>query len=172
MSEQTSRSSSPVEASDPEAAKPVFAPYNPPAGGLGRPWITAKGGIDYLRATVKEIFRAAKLHDDLSFASSRHGGFTEAADADLTDAQLRAAGRHQSAKQLPTYTKRTRKQLIDVVQNRSPPASTPADPKRSSSPVGAHWIARVLRRKKARRRISLRGGEGALCDQGRRCRRT
>jgi hypothetical protein len=32
-SEQTSRSSSPVEAPDPEAAKPVFAPYNPPAGG-------------------------------------------------------------------------------------------------------------------------------------------
>ena len=48
------------------------------------PWITAKGGLDYLRATVKEIVRAAKLRDDLSFASFRHGGFTEAADADLT----------------------------------------------------------------------------------------
>jgi len=33
--------------------------------------------------------RAAKLRDDLSFASFRHGGFTKAADADLTDAQLR-----------------------------------------------------------------------------------
>ena len=54
-------------------------------------WITAKGGLDYLRATVKEIVRAATLRDDVSLASFRHGGFTEAADADLTDAQLRAA---------------------------------------------------------------------------------
>ena len=44
MSEQTSRSSSPVEAPDPEAAKPVFAPYNPPAGGWGA-----------LRAVVKAL---------------------------------------------------------------------------------------------------------------------
>jgi hypothetical protein len=67
---------------------------------------------------VKEIVRAAKLRDDLSFASFRHGGFTEAADADLTDPQLRAVGRHRSARRLPTYAKRTRKQLIDVAQKR------------------------------------------------------
>ena len=77
--------------------------------GVPLPWITAKGGLDYLRATVKEIFRAAKLRDDLSFASFRHGGFTEAADADLTDAQLRAAGRCRSARHLRTYAKRTPK---------------------------------------------------------------
>jgi hypothetical protein len=82
------------------------------------PWITAKGGLDHLRATVKKVVRAVKLRDNLSFASFRHGGFTEAADADLTDAQLRAAGRHRSARQLPTYAKRTRKQLIDVAQKR------------------------------------------------------
>ena len=35
MSEQTSRATSPFKAPDPEAAKPVFAPYNPPAGGWG-----------------------------------------------------------------------------------------------------------------------------------------
>jgi hypothetical protein len=46
-----------------------------------------------LRATVMELVRAAKLRDDFSVAPFRHGGFTEAADADLTDAQLRAAGR-------------------------------------------------------------------------------
>jgi hypothetical protein len=45
-------------------------------------WITAKGGVDYLRATVKETVRAATLRDDLSLASFRHGGFTEAADTD------------------------------------------------------------------------------------------
>ena len=63
------------------------------------------------------ISGAATLRDDLSLASFRHGGFTEAADADLTDA-LRAAGRHRSARQLPTYAKRTRKQLIAVAQKR------------------------------------------------------
>jgi len=65
-----------------------------------------------------DFFRAAKLRDDLSLASFRDGGFTEAADADLTDAQLRAAGRHRSARQLPPYAKRTRKQFIAVVQKR------------------------------------------------------
>ena len=87
--------------------------------GAPLPWITAKGGLDYLRATVKEIVRAAKLRDDLSFTSFRHGGFTEAADADLTDAQLRAAGRHRSARQLPTYVKRARKQLTACQNDRN-----------------------------------------------------
>jgi hypothetical protein len=58
------------------------------------------------------------LRDDLSLASFRHGGFTEAADADLTDVLLRAAGCHRSARQLPSYAKRTRKQLIAVAQKR------------------------------------------------------
>ena len=61
------------------------------------------------------LIEAAKLRDDLSFASFRHGGFTEAADADLTDAQLRAAGRYRSARQLRTYARRTRKQLIELI---------------------------------------------------------
>jgi hypothetical protein len=67
---------------------------------------------------VKRIIRAAELRDELSFTSFRHGGFTEGADSDLSDAELRAAGRHRSARQLPTYAKRTRKQLIAGVQKR------------------------------------------------------
>jgi hypothetical protein len=60
-----------------------------------------------IRATVKKSFaRQACVTSCLSF---RHGGFTEGADADLTDAESRAAGRHRSARQLPTYAKRTRK---------------------------------------------------------------
>src|SRR5262249_30400509 len=66
--------------------------------------ISARGDLDYLRSTVKKIVRAAKLRDELSFSSIRHDGFTEGADADLTDAELRAAGRHRSARQLPTYS--------------------------------------------------------------------
>lgn len=86
--------------------------------GVPVPWITPRGGLDYLRATVKAIVRAAGLRDELSFTSFRHGGFTEAADADLTDAQMRAAGRHRSARQLPTYAKRTRRQLVEVARKR------------------------------------------------------
>jgi hypothetical protein len=58
------------------------------------PWMTERGGLDYLRAIVKEIVRSAGLRDELSFTSFRHGGFTEGADSDLSDAELRAAGRH------------------------------------------------------------------------------
>ena len=95
-------------------------------GAVPKPWITEKGGLDYLRATVKEIVRAAGLRDDLSFTSFRHGGFTEGADSDLTDAELRAAGRHRSARQLPTYAKRTRKQLISGAKKRREERTKPA----------------------------------------------
>jgi hypothetical protein len=47
--------------------------------------------------TVKEVIRAAGLRDELTFTSLRDGGLTEAADADLTDAQIRAQERHKSA---------------------------------------------------------------------------
>src|SRR5262249_35160327 len=77
-------------------------------GTVPLPWISALGDLDYLRSTVKKIVRAAKLRDDLSFSSIRHDGFTR------TDAELRAAGRHRSARQLLTYVKRTRKQLVSV----------------------------------------------------------
>jgi hypothetical protein len=82
------------------------------------PWITPRGDLDYFRGVVKDIIRAAGLRDELSFTSFRHGSFTEGADADMTDAELRAAGRHRSARQLPTYAKRTRKQLISAAIKR------------------------------------------------------
>jgi hypothetical protein len=86
----------------------------------------ATRGLDYLRSTVKRIIRAAELRDKLSFTSFRHGGFTEGADSDLSDAELRAAGRHWSARQLPTYAKRTRKQLMAGVQKRRAERTKPA----------------------------------------------
>jgi len=76
------------------------------------PWITGRKDLRYLRGVVKDIIIAAGLRNELTFTSFRHGGFTEGADSDWTDAELRAAGRHRSARQLPTYSKRTRKQLI------------------------------------------------------------
>ena len=42
---------------------------------------------------VKEVIRAADLRDELSFASFRHGGFTETGDAELTDREILAQGR-------------------------------------------------------------------------------
>jgi hypothetical protein len=75
------------------------------------PWPSESGDLSLMRHKVKEIIRAAGLRDVLSFTSFRHGGFTEAADADLTDAEIRAQGRHKSAKMLPRYAKRTMKQV-------------------------------------------------------------
>ena len=83
-----------------------------------QPWITPRGDLDYLRCGRQKIIRAAGLRDELSFTSFRHGGFTEGADADMSDAELRAAGRHRSARQLPTYAKRTRNQLISGAKKR------------------------------------------------------
>ena len=82
------------------------------------PWITERKDLRYLRSVVKKIVVAAGLRSELSFTSFRHGGFTEGADSDLTDAELRAAARHRSTRQLPTYAKRTRKQLISGSKKR------------------------------------------------------
>lgn len=91
-----------------------------------QPWFTEKGGLDHLRSTVKDLIASAGLREELSFTSFRHGGFTEGADSDMTDAELRAAGRHRSARQLPTYAKRTRKQLISGAQKRRAERAKPA----------------------------------------------
>ncbi|MCP3384670.1 hypothetical protein NLM31_30285 [Bradyrhizobium sp. CCGUVB4N] len=82
------------------------------------PWITARRDLRYLRGVVKKVVRAAGLREELSFTSFRHGGFTEGADSDLTDSELRTASRHRSLRQLPTYAKRTRKQLISGTKKR------------------------------------------------------
>jgi hypothetical protein len=82
------------------------------------PWITDRKDLRYLRRVVKKIIAAAGIRSELSFTSFRHGGFTEGADSDLTDAELRTAGRHRSTRQLPTYAKRTLKQLISASKKR------------------------------------------------------
>ena len=74
--------------------------------------------LTHMSRKAKEIIRAAGLRDELTFTSFRHGGFTEAADADLSDAQMRAQGRHKSAKVLPTYAKRTMRQVAGGARKR------------------------------------------------------
>jgi hypothetical protein len=82
------------------------------------PWAAASGDLDLMRRKVKRIIRSAGLRDELSFTSFRHGGFTEAADADLSDAEIRAQGRHKSTKVLPRYAKRTMKQVMEGAKKR------------------------------------------------------
>jgi hypothetical protein len=86
------------------------------------PWPTwpteSEVDLTHMSRKVKEIIRAAGLGDAFTFTSFRHGGFTEAADADLSDAQMRAQGRHRSAKVLPTYAKRTMRQVADGAKKR------------------------------------------------------
>ena len=91
--------------------------------------VPKEGEIDLslIRHKVKEIIRAAGLRDDLSFRSFRHGGFTEAADSDLTDAEMRALGRHKSAKVLPRYAKRTMKQVAEGARKRRAARKQSAD---------------------------------------------
>jgi hypothetical protein len=74
--------------------------------------------LTHMSRKVKEVIRAAGLRDELTFTSFRHGGFTEAADSDLTDAEMRAQGRHKSAKVLPRYAKRTMKQVAEGAKKR------------------------------------------------------
>jgi hypothetical protein len=89
----------------------------------GRPWpsgVDSKrpGDLGTFRHKVKQIIRAAGLRDELSFRSFRHGGFTEAGNSGLTDAEIRAQGRHRSSKVLPKYVKRTMQQVAIGVRKR------------------------------------------------------
>ena len=66
----------------------------------------------HMSRKVKEIIRAAGMRDELSFTSFRHGGFTEGGDAELTDREMLAQGRHTTVKVLPKYVKRTTNQIV------------------------------------------------------------
>jgi hypothetical protein len=85
------------------------------------PWPTFPKNLpdfSHVEHTVKDIIRAAGLRGELSFTSFRHGGTTEAADGDATDAEMRALTRHRSAKVLPRYAKRTQKQNARVARKK------------------------------------------------------
>ena len=90
--------------------------------GTRAPWPTwptpEEIDLTHMSRKVKEIIRAAGLRDELTFTSFRHGGHTEGADSDLTDAEIRAMSRHKSAKVLPRYAKRTMKQVAEAARKR------------------------------------------------------
>jgi hypothetical protein len=59
------------------------------------PWATsAQNPVRHVQRVVAKICRAAVLPSDITFTSFRRGGHTDAADAGLTDAQIRALSGH------------------------------------------------------------------------------
>jgi hypothetical protein len=74
--------------------------------------------MTYMTRKVKEIIRVAGLRPELTFASFRHGAFTEMGDAELSDRMIMAQGRHKSPKVLKNYVKRTMKQVVEGAKKR------------------------------------------------------
>jgi len=90
--------------------------------GTRAPWPTwptpEEIDLTHMSRKTKGVIRAAGLRDELTFTSFRHGGFTEAAESDLTEFEIRAQERHKSAKVLPRYAKRTMKQVMEGARKR------------------------------------------------------
>jgi hypothetical protein len=86
------------------------------------PWPTwpkeDEADLTHMSRKVKEVIRAAGLREELTFTSFRHGGFTEAGDAELTDREIMAQGRHKSPKVLRKYVKRTMRQVAKGIRKR------------------------------------------------------
>jgi hypothetical protein len=88
---------------------------------------------------VKDVIRAAGLREELTFTSFRHGGFTEAAESDLTEFEIRAQGRHKSAKTLPRYAKRTMKQVAEGTRKRRATRTKGGNLSESAAPLLSEW---------------------------------
>ena len=67
---------------------------------------------------VKKLLAPLAYVEEQASPASGMAGFTEAADADLSDAEIRAPSRHRSAKVLPRYAKRTMKQMESGTKKR------------------------------------------------------
>jgi hypothetical protein len=73
--------------------------------------------LTHMSRKVKEVIRAAEMRDEPTFTSFRHGGFTEAADSDLTDAECGPRG-GTSPPRYARYAKRTMKQVAEGSRKR------------------------------------------------------
>jgi len=79
--------------------------------GVYLPWATsASNPVRHVQTVVRNICKAASLPRELTFTSFRHGGHTDGADAELSDAQMRALGGHKTTAALLRYAKDTDKQ--------------------------------------------------------------
>lgn len=73
---------------------------------------------DYFRHRVADIRKAAGIPDEAKFMGLRHGGNVEGADADLTDAQLRALSGHKTTAALIRYAQASEKQRTEGARKR------------------------------------------------------
>ena len=77
------------------------------------PWATpAVNPVRHVQRVVAKIRDAAGLPAEITFTSFRHGGHTDAADAGLTDAQIRALSGHKTAAMVSVYAKQTKDQRL------------------------------------------------------------
>jgi hypothetical protein len=68
--------------------------------------------LDHFRHRVAAIRKAAGIDSAAKFMGLRHGGNIEGAEADLTDAQLRALSGHRTTAALLRYAQATEKQRV------------------------------------------------------------
>lgn len=79
---------------DPDRTRKTYLPWNE----------------HYFRHRVASIRAAAGIEPDVKFMGLRHGGNVEGADADLTDAQLRALSGHRTTAALLRYAQTSKQQ--------------------------------------------------------------
>jgi hypothetical protein len=83
------------------------------------PWATsASNPVRHVQRIVAQIRDAAALPSQITFTSFRHGGHTDAADAGLTDAQIRALSGHKTAAMISVYAKKTTDQRLAAARKR------------------------------------------------------
>ena len=83
------------------------------------PWATsASNPVRHVQRTVAKFCKAAGLPAEITFTSFRHGGHTDAADAGLTDAQIRALSGHKTAAMISVYAKKTKDQRLAGARKR------------------------------------------------------
>jgi hypothetical protein len=82
---------------------------------------------DYFRHRVAAIREAAGIDPEVKFMGLRHGGNVEGAEADLTDAQLRALSGHRTTAALLRYAQSTEKQRVAGARKRRDARTKPGD---------------------------------------------
>jgi hypothetical protein len=84
------------------------------------PWSTsANNPVRHVQRIVAQICKAAGLAKEITFTSFRHGGHTDAADAGLTDAQIRALSGHKTTAMISVYAKATQDQRLAGARKRA-----------------------------------------------------
>jgi integrase len=83
------------------------------------PWATsAVNPVRHVQRVVARIRNDAGLPTELTFTSFRHGGHTDAANAGLTDSQIRALSGHKTAAMVTVYAKKTNEQRLAGARKR------------------------------------------------------